>query len=73
MSNLFSGKMVDSTNVNLTAWRGKMRKVEYFSKMPRRNAEILARKKTRLSPRWSEQFMPSVQLWFMEQYLVLKY
>jgi len=46
MSNLFSGKMVDSTTINLTTWRGKMRNVEYFSKMPRRNAEILARKKS---------------------------
>lgn len=41
---IFSRKMVDSSKVNLTTWRGIMRTAEYFSKMPRRNAEISARK-----------------------------
>ena len=41
---IFSRKMADSSNVNLTTWRGIMRTAEYFSKMPRRNADILARK-----------------------------
>lgn len=66
---IFSRKMVDSSNVNLTTWRGIMRTAEYFSKMPRRNAEILARIKMRQSPRWRGQFVSSVQLRCEEKYL----